>query len=149
MMRTVLDNASEYYHNCASIKPTQHCIIFPAQHICITYNKHPVVAYLGVFLQETERKLTREEYFEYRMGIIPKAIKQIDTYALSRVLARTKSHRNFYFKIMHKELNTMTVNHRWKLGESTCPFCHGVQEDWKHIIHCAKPARKELKKNAY
>ena len=46
---------------------------------------------------------------------------------------------------MHKELNTMTVNHGWKLGELTCPFCHGVKEDWKHIIHCTKHVRKELK----
>ena len=78
-MREYLDKAYAYYNDRNSIKPNQHAILFPAQQICIIYNKQPVVANLATFLQETERKAIREEYFDERMGILPASLHRIDT----------------------------------------------------------------------
>ena len=88
LMREYLDQAYAYYNDRTSSKPSQHAILFPAQQICITYNKQPGVANLATLLQEIERKAIREYYFEVRMGIMPASLHRIDTYALGRVLQR-------------------------------------------------------------
>ena len=145
LMREYLDQAYAYYNDRTSTKPSQHAILFPAQQICITYNKQPVVANLATFLQETERKAIREEYFEQRMGIMPSCLPRIDTYALGRVLKRTKPYRNIYFKIMHKQLNTMMVNQQWMQSDPICPFCKKSKETWIHVITCNAPVRKAIR----
>lgn len=146
IMRQVLDNASPYFQTKDCLIPSQNCIILPAQKICVTYNRHPIVANIGSFLQETERKLVREEYFDQRMKISPLALSYIDKYALGRVMQKTKSHQNIYSKILHIELNTMKVNQKWKLGDPTCPFCNIEKEDWTHIITCNDKVRKIMRK---
>ena len=79
------------------------------------------------------------------MGIVPRALNNIDTYALGRAMNRSKLYRNAYSKIIHRELNTMTVNHRWKLGDPACPFCHIEQENWKHVLTCSNHVRQEMR----
>ena len=44
-----------------------------------------------------------------------------------------------YAKIIHKQLNTMTVNNKWNLESSTCPICGQHEEDWKHVLKCEAP----------
>ena len=144
-MRQVLYQSTSYYHSPHCITPSHYTYIFPAQKICVTYNKHPVIADLGIFLEETEHKAIREECFKYRMGIVPRALNNIDTYALGRAMNRSKLYRNTYSKIIHRELNTMTVNHRWKLGDPACPFCHIEQENWKHVLTCSNHVRQEMR----
>ena len=145
-MRKVLDQASTYFHHHEAIIPNQQAILFPAQKICVTYNNHPIVSHLDIFLQESECKGIREEYFESRMGIMPTSIPHIDTYAIARVIQRTKPYRSTYSKIMHRSLNTMTINHKWKLGDPICPFCRSHNEDWKHILTCNSPPRSMIRK---
>ena len=145
IMRELLDKAAAYYHTETATPPSQHALLLPAQKICITYNRQPIVSQLANFLQESERRLIREEYFEARMGILPTALPHIDTYAIARVIQRGKPYKNAYSKIIHKSLNTMTVNQQWKLGDSLCPFCKNSKEDWKHIITCKNRVRNEMR----
>ena len=105
-----------YYHNEECHKPNYKSILFPAQQICFQYKNKPVVTDIARTLQENERKSIREEYLAGRMNIHPSTIEQIDQYALGRVLQKNKSKSAFYAKIIHKELNTMEVNHKWKLA---------------------------------
>ena len=144
LMQQLLDKAAAYCHTNTAISSTQHAILYPAQEICITYNKQPITSHLDIFLQESERIGIREEYFEARMGILPTSLPHLDTYAIVRVLQRTKPYRNTYSKIIHKSLNTMTVNHKWKLGDPLCPFCKTTCEDWKHIITCKNKVRNDM-----
>lgn len=39
----------------------------------------------------------------------------------------------------------MAINHRWKLRDPTCPFCHIEREDWKHVLTCTSFVRQEMK----
>jgi len=66
--------ATTYYHDAKSNKPSQHSVHFPAQKITITYAGNTIVADVANFLQNSERRLMREEYFENRMGIVPRSI---------------------------------------------------------------------------
>lgn len=43
--------------------PTENTIPFPAQQICIIYKHQPIVTNIDDFLQESERKQDRSEYF--------------------------------------------------------------------------------------
>ena len=79
------------------------------------------------------------------MGILPTALSHLDTYAIARVIQRGKPYKNAYSKIIHKSLNTMTVNQKWKLGDSLCPFCKNSREDWKHIITCKNQVRHDMR----
>ena len=113
--------------------------------ICVTYNKYPVMAHIGAFLQETERKGIREEYFEQRLGILPQSLNRINTYALGRVFQRSKTYRNTYSKIMHKQLNIILVNIHWMMSDTNCPLCHLSKEDRKHIITCNAPVQTDMR----
>lgn len=99
-------------------------------------------------MQESGQRGVREEYFEAHMGILPISLPHLDTYAITRVLQRTKPHRNTYSKTIHKSLNTMTVNHRYKLGDPLCPFCKTTREDWKHIVTCENQVRNEMRERS-
>ena len=122
--------------------PSRFPIMFPAQKICIMYNKRLVVTNIEEFPQETERKGIREEYFLERMNIHSNALANVDQYAIGRVFQKNKHKKCIYTKIMHKQLNTMEVNHRWKLGEATRPLCKSSKEDWLHVLKCSAPAPK-------
>ena len=83
-------HANNYY--CSKnfmARPNKYPISYPAQQLCITYNKHPITSELSTFLHETERKLIREEYFEHRFGIAPTTLLAVDTYTLGRVIKKT------------------------------------------------------------
>ena len=138
--------ATTYYHDAKSNKPSQHSVHFPAQKITITYAGNTIVADVANFLQNSERRLMREEYFENRMGIVPIALEQIDQYALARIIQKNPQYRLSYTKIIHKELNTMQVNRRWNLGSDICPLCLKEVEDWKHITLCTHEAMINEKK---
>ena len=111
-------------------------IQFPAQMICIYKNNWPVVTNIEIFLQESERKQDCEEYLYTRFEIPPPMIPQIDTYTLGRVMKRTPYYNFAYSKIIHSQLNTMTINKRWKLGSNICPVCNLEVEDWHHVLNC-------------
>ena len=51
LMRQLLDKAAAYYNTSTAISPTQHAILFPAQKICIMYNKQPIVSHLDFFAE--------------------------------------------------------------------------------------------------
>ena len=71
------------------------------------------------------------------MGIVPTALTQVDHYALGRAFKRNPQYKSAYTKIIHKQLNTMSVNSRWNIGSPMCPLCGIAIEDWKHVIMCA------------
>ena len=112
IMRDMHEMAIKYYHDETSSKPSQHAIHFPAQKIAIIYVGNTITSDLADFLQDSERRLMREEYFEHRMGIVPSALKELDHYALSRTLQRNQQYKQTYTKIIHQELNTMEVNRK-------------------------------------
>ena len=109
-------------------------IPFPAQMICIYKNKSPVITNIEEFLQESEHERDREEYLYTRFEIPPPMPPQIDTYTLDRVMKRTPYYNFAYSKIIHSQLNTMTINKRWKLGTDICPVCNIQIEDWHHVL---------------
>ena len=105
------------------------------------YKNKPVVTDIANTLQENERKSIREEYIAGQMNIHPSTIDQIDQYALGRVFPKNKAQSAFYAKIIHKQFNTMEVNHKWKLGSDICPLCNKHKEDWLHTLQCTAPAQ--------
>lgn len=115
--------ALSYFRNATFQLPMRFPIAFPAQKYCLMYNAKPIVTNIAIFLQESERRGIREEYFTERMGILPDSLLQVDTYALSRVLQKTPKRKVMYSKIIHKQLNIMVINNKWRLGEATCPLC--------------------------
>ena len=44
-----------------------------------------------------------------------------------------------YTKIVHNQLNTMTVNKKWNMGRNICPLCNSEKEDWLHVLKCTAP----------
>ena len=130
-----------YYHSNDCHKPNYHPILFPVQQLRIMYKSKPVVTNIANALQENERKSIREEYLAGRMNIHPSTIDHIDQYALGRVFQKNKSQSAFYAKIIHKELNTMEVNHKWNLGSDICPLCNKKKEDWLHTLQCTATAQ--------
>jgi len=136
----VHQTALNYYHSDNYRPPNQFPILFPSQKIYITYNNKPIVTNIARFLQETEQKVLREEYFFERMDIHPNSLQQIDQYALGRVFQKNKSGAAMYTKIVHNQLNTMMVNKKWNMGSDICPLCNSAKEDWLHILKCTAPA---------
>ena len=111
-------------------------IAFPAQQICIFSNNNPIVVNISEFLQESERTESRNEYFQHKFGMSPESQKNIDTYTFGRVIQRNK-HRHFaYAKIIHSQLNTMSVNKLWTMSSDICPVCYKMREDWYHNLTC-------------
>ena len=104
--------ALTYYHNKNCSIPNHQPILFPAQKLCVTYNNKPIVTDIASFLQDSERKQIREDYMSGRMNIHPSTIEHIDQYSLGRVFKKSKGKSAMYAKIIHKQLNTMTVNNK-------------------------------------
>lgn len=129
--------AMKYYRNNTKIiSPTTIPIPFPAQRIAIFHNNSPVVTNVEEFLQSTERTNEIEDYFHNTFDIDKKGLAEIDTYTMGRVIQRNR-HRHFiYSKIIHGQLNTMTINKRWNLGSDLCPICHKEPETWHHMLNC-------------
>ena len=136
LMEKMHCGATPYYRSKLQQRPKSKPIPFPAQQVCIHHKSSPIVTNTCQFLQESERKTDHEEYFLQKFNIDPKGMSDIDTYTLGRVIQRNK-HRHFvYTKIIHSQLNTMTVNKKWKIGNDICPICHNVVEDWYHVLTC-------------
>ena len=85
-------------------------------------------------LQSMEKQLAQEEYLQKRFGSSPTAVENIDSYTLGRVIMKTPHRHQVYTKIIHKELNTMVVNAKWKMGPDPCPVCLSAVEDWFHVL---------------
>jgi len=134
--------ALTYYHTKSFRAPLNHSPLFPGQQICITHQNKPVVANISKFLQDTEREIDREEYFFEKMHILPDSLSNVDQFALGRVIKKNKSRHAIYSKIIHRQLNTMTVNETWNLGKSQCPICCVKKEDWLHVVQCNAPSQK-------
>ena len=49
------------------------------------------------------------------------------------------SRHAMYSKIIHKQLNTMSVNEKWAGAENKCPVCLNAKEDWWHLLVCQSP----------
>ena len=129
--------ASTYYTTTDETSiPHDLSIPFLAQMIYIFKNNSPVVTNIDEFLQESERKQDCEEYLFTRFQIPPPMLPQIDTYTLGRVMKRTPHYNFAYSKIIHSQLNTMTINKRWKLGTDICPVCNTQIKDWYHVLDC-------------
>ena len=129
--------ATTYYrHNSRIDKPKSIPIPFPAQKIAVFSNNAPVVTNIDEFLQTSERKQEQADYFENKIDIDKKGKLDMDTYTMGRVLQRNKHRHSTYSKIIHEQLNTMTVNKKWKLGSDICPVCHNASETWYHLLTC-------------
>ena len=123
----VHQTALNYYRSDNYRSPNQFPILFPSQKNCITYNNKPIVTNIARFLQETERKVMREEYFFERIDIHPNPLQQIDQYALGRVFQKNKSGTAMYTKMVHNHLTTMTQFSKGRLApcikmHCTCSF---------------------------
>ena len=66
-------------------------------------------------------------------------LMNIDTYTLGRVMTKTPYRHAMYAKIIHKQLNTMSVNERWSGTSDKCPVCLKDREDWMHPLVCQSP----------
>ena len=130
-MYTMHCGATSYYADRKKSKiPKTQTIRYPAQKFVILHKNIPIVINLKNFLQDSERQIERSEYFLNKFGIDANGMSFIDTYTLDRVIQGNK-HRHFiYSKIIHAQLNTMTVNKQWGLGSDLCPVCHQGKEDW-------------------
>lgn len=104
--------ALTYYHNKECSVPNHQPILFPAQKSCVTYNHNPIFTDVASFLQKSERKQIRDDYMSDRMNIHPSTVEHIDQYSLGRVFQKSKGKSAMYAKIIHKQLNTMTVNNK-------------------------------------
>ena len=151
MYKTHCGSSSYYRTKIETSNPKLFPIPFPAYQICICSNNSPIVTNIDEYLQESERKQDREECFFTKFAIHPQMLLQIGSYTLGRVIKRN-SHQHFaYSKIIHSQLNTMTINKRWKLGTDICLACHKEIEDWYHVLNCRSDdltrVREEFIKN--
>ena len=87
--------------------------LLPGADISITANNKPIVSGIGMSIQDQERSKMRESYFLDRMQIHEQIISNVDTYTLGRVFMKTPKRHAIYTKIIHRQLNTMSVNERW------------------------------------
>ena len=133
--------------NTNVICPHNVAIGFPAQRFGLYLKDVPIVTKIPESLQESERQIDREEYFYTKFGIMPENIPTIDSYTLGRVFQRNK-HRHFaYSKIIHSQLNTMTVNKKWNVGTDLCPVCYTEVEDWQHVLTCTSDDMTRVRKD--
>ena len=49
------------------------------------------------------------------------------------------SRHAMYSKIIHKQLNTMSVNEKWTGADDKCPVFMHEREDWMHPLVCQSP----------
>ena len=73
------------------------------------------------------------------MQIETSMLENVDTYTLGRVISKMPSRHAMYSKIIHKQLNTMSVNAKWTGAENKCPVCLNEKEDWWHPLVCQSP----------
>ena len=119
--------------------PRQHSDVLPGAKILIVANNRPVMSDVGMSLQTSERLAVCDEYFETRMQIEKSMLANVDTYTLGRVIMKMPSRHAMYSKIIHKQLNTMSVNEKWTGTDNKCPVCMNGREDWMHPLVCQSP----------
>lgn len=61
------------------------------------------------------------------------------SHALALVWISTSSRRAMYSKIIHRQLNTMSVNETWSWTDDKCLVCLHEREDWIHPLVCQSP----------
>lgn len=86
-----------------------------------------------------EKRLAHNDYLQKCFGSHPAALENVDSYTLGRVIMKTPHKHQVNTKIIHKELNTMVVNARWKMGPHTCPVYLNEVEDWFHVLVFRSP----------
>ena len=128
--------AYNYFKKKDAITPRRFPDYLPGSGITIVANHKLIVTNIGMTLQTIERRIIRDKYIMKRMGIPTTLIPSIDKYTLGRVLMKTPAQHNIYSKIINKELNTMTVNARWKNSTNTCPVSLNHTEDLFHPLVC-------------
>ena len=127
-------NTIPHQLTCSHLKFPLH---FPDVQISLYHQGQPITYDFPTFLQNKERQDINEEYFQTKLNIHPTSLPHLGQYTLRRVLQRNPSHRHIYSKIIHLQLNTINVNHRW--GTSTtpnCPVCSLCPETWQHVLAC-------------
>ena len=67
---------------------------------------------VGMTLQSMERIRVSNAYIRERFGVTNENVPNIDAYTIGRVFMKTPTRHSMYTKIMHRELNTMSVNER-------------------------------------
>ena len=107
------EKAIKYFTTPMALFPSEILLHFPALQITLHHRGRSIVYGFSTFLQNKERQDINEEYFQTKLNIHPSSLPHLDRYTLRRVLQSTPSHRHTYSKIIHLQLNTMTVNHRW------------------------------------
>ena len=87
-------------------------------------------------MQTSERLAVHDEQFEIRMRIEKSRLANVDTYILRRVIMKMPSRHAIYSKLIHKQLNTISVNETWTGADDHCPVCMHEREDWMHPLVC-------------
>ena len=130
-----------YGHFCnkEAIIPRQYSDYMPGSIISIMANNKPVVSDVGMTLQSMERIRVRDEYIEEKFGVANADISNIDSYTLGRVFLKNPKRHSICTKIIHRELNTMSVNEKWNGSSDKCPVCLVEREDWRHPLVCQNP----------
>lgn len=52
------------------------------------------------------------------------------------VIQRNKRRHFAFTKIVHSQLNTMSINKIWTKSSDICPVCYTAREDWYHNLTC-------------
>ena len=134
-------DAYEYFTKKQAITPRKYSDYLGASEISLVANNKPLVSDIGMSIQTLERRTIREEYIRDRMQIHESMVDNVDMYTLGRVISKTQNRHCIYSKIVHKELNTMSVNKKWSGSSDRCPVCLNAREDWIHPLVCQ---RKDL-----
>ena len=131
LVKLIHAQAYGYFLQKGFVLSRQFSDFFPGTGISITANNKPLVSNIGMSMQNLERAKMREDYFQKRMNISTNSLSHVDTYTLGRDFSKTPKRQATYPKIIHRELNTMSVNERWSGSSDRCPVCLNCREDWK------------------
>ena len=125
-----------YFLQKGFVRSRQFSDFLPGADITITANNKHIVSGIGMSVQDLERSNMRESYFLDRMQIHKQTLSHVDTYTLGRVFMKTPKRHAIYSKIIHRQLNTMSVNERWSGASHRRSVCLNCREDWSHHLQC-------------
>ena len=141
-MQQIHVRAYGHYLQKGFVHPKYFFDFLPGAGISLLANNKPVVSNISMGLQNLERKKLREDYFIDRMNIDAVHLSNVDIYTLGRVFDKNKKRQAMYSKIIHRQLNVMSVNEKWKGTSDRCPVCLTCREDHSHHLICQSPDMK-------
>ena len=86
------------------------------------------------------------KYICNKFDIAECQINQIDWDSIRRCLVNHKMAKGQIIKVIHNQLNTMKMNHKWKTSpNATCPCCGIKDETMQHVLQCQHEIMKQVR----